>query len=207
MQVPLEKSFQDLSEIEHDRAEQVIRDQVPRLERLADDIIACRIGVSRPQRHQRTGSPYRVRIRVTMPPHHELVVTKEPGQNDQHDEIRTVLRDAFHAMERQVKETAERRRRDVKNHAVEPTGFVVKLFTESGYGFIKTDEGDELYFHANSVAHGEFERIAIGTQVRFVATVGDKGPQATTVQIVDKPGVRRMEDGEAEQQVPDTWKP
>jgi cold shock CspA family protein len=207
MQVPLEKSFQDLSEIEHERAEQVIRDQVLRLERLADDIIACRIGVSRPQRHQRAGSPYRVRILVTMPPHHELVVTKEPGQNDQHDEIRTVLRDAFHAMERQVKETAERRRRDVKNHAVEPTGFVVKLFTDSGYGFIKTDDGDELYFHANSVARGEFDRIAIGTQVRFVATVGDKGPQATTVQIVDKPGVRRMEDGEAEQKVPATWKP
>jgi cold shock CspA family protein len=163
--------------------------------------------VSRPQRHQRAGSPYRVRIRVTMPHHHELVVAKEPGQNDQHDEIRTVLRDAFHAIERQVKETAARRRHDIKNHDLEPSGFVVKLFSDSGYGFIKTDEGDELYFHENSVTGGEFDRIAIGTQVRFVATTGDKGPQATTVQIIDKPGVRRMEGGAAESSVPASWKP
>jgi hypothetical protein len=36
--------------------------------------------------------------------------------------------------------------------------------------------------------HDDFERIEIGTGVRFFATEGEKGLQASTVQIIDKPG-------------------
>ncbi|MEJ2728217.1 MAG: hypothetical protein P8185_06860 [Deltaproteobacteria bacterium] len=36
-----------------------------------------------------------------------------------------------------------------------------------------------------------FDRLEIGAEVRYVA--GDGGPQATTVQIVDKPRVNTVE--------------
>jgi cold shock CspA family protein len=46
----------------------------------------------------------------------------------------------------------------------------------------------QVYFHRNSVLHGDFERLAIGTEVRFSAEDGDDGPQASSVQIVAKLG-------------------
>jgi cold shock CspA family protein len=66
--------------------------------------------------------------------------------------------------------------------------YVTKLFRDKGYGFIETFEGRELYFHRNSVLHNDFNRLDVGTGVRFVAAEGDDGPQASTIQIVDKPG-------------------
>lgn len=207
MQVPLEHSFRDLTSEETIHAESIIAEQVTKLERLSTDLMACRVAVSKPQRHQHSGNPYRARILLTLP-HHELVVSREPGDNDMHTSLSAVLRDAFHALERQLKDTIRRDRHEVKSTPEEVTsGFVVRLFRESGYGFIKTDTGDDLYFHQNSVLHGGFDRLTIGTQVRYEAALGDKGPQATSVQIIDKPGARRQAEGDAESAVPEDWKP
>ena len=64
---------------------------------------------------------------------------------------------------------------------------VDKLFIEQGYGFIRTiDTSDEVYFHKNSVLHNDFSRIKIGTGVRFVSEIGQKGLQASSVEIIDK---------------------
>jgi hypothetical protein len=40
-----------------------------------------------------------------------------------------------------------------------------------------------------------------------VATDGEEGPQASTVDIVDKPGSRREPGGAVEAFVPPSWKP
>jgi cold shock CspA family protein len=207
MQVPLETSFRGLSDAEVDAAHSVIKDRVAKIDRLARDAISCRIAVSRPQEHQDTGSSYRACLRVTLSPHKELVVAKEPGDNDLHSDVRAVLNDAFDALQRQVVSTIQKRREHHHPAAPEPTGFVVRLFRDSRYGFIKTPDGEELYFHANAVTRGEFDRIEIGTQVRVVATDGEEGPQASTVDIVDKPGARREPGGAVEAFVPPSWKP
>ena len=59
--------------------------------------------------------------------------------------------------------------------------------SSEGYGFLR-EVGDDrqVYFHRNSVLHGDFERLAIGTEVRFTPQDGDQGPQASSVQIVAK---------------------
>ena len=41
------------------------------------------------------------------------------------------------------------------------------------------------YFHRNSVLHGGFERLRIGSKVRFIEEPGEKGPQASTVTLLD----------------------
>jgi cold shock CspA family protein len=62
---------------------------------------------------------------------------------------------------------------------------VAKIFAEEGYDFIRTLDGtQELYFHRNSVLHDDFERLAVGTEVRFAPEEGEQGPQASSVQIV-----------------------
>jgi cold shock CspA family protein len=84
---------------------------------------------------------------------------------------------------------------------------VTKLFPEQGYGFIKTiDDGREIYFHQNSLINDDFERLEIGTGVQFSETLGEMGPQATTVHIVNKPGVSAAKSDQAVIEPPLGWK-
>jgi cold shock CspA family protein len=169
--------------------EDLIQKQAAKLERVCDHIVGCRIAVEQPQEHQKSGNPFRVRIDVTVPPEHELVVIREAGEGDLHEQLPTVIRDAFGAMRRQLRKLVEKQRRDVKAHPEqEVAGFVIRVFREQGYGFIKSLNGQEIYFHKNSLPGNEFDRLEPGTGVHWVQEEGDKGPQASTVRVVDKRG-------------------
>ncbi len=143
---------------------------------------------------------------MRVPPGHELVVKREPSKGDMHDPLPTVLRKAFDAARRQLQELVEQQRGEVKTHPEQQVmGVVVRLFPEQGYGFLKTIDGRDIYFHRNSVLHDDFDRLEIGTGVRFVEELGTEGPQASTVQIVDKPGARLSTTEESEVQPPRGW--
>jgi len=120
-----------------------------------------------------------------------LVVKREESEGQVHEQLPTVLRAAFDAVERQFKELVERQRGELKFHPEqERVAFVDKLFPEEDHGFLQNAEGRVLYFHGNSVLSDDFDRLENGTGVRYVEATGEKGPQANTVQIVDKPGAR-----------------
>ena len=74
-----------------------------------------------------------------------------------------------------------------KRHEPTPNGRVRKLFSAEGFGFIETDEGREIYFDRRSVLHGAFARLAIGSKVRFAEEPGERGPQASTVELIQRP--------------------
>ena len=54
-------------------------------------------------------------------------------------------------------------------------------FREGDYGFIEDQEGAEIYFHANALKNGKFEKLEPGTEVKFSAEKGEKGLQAVWV--------------------------
>jgi ribosome-associated translation inhibitor RaiA/cold shock CspA family protein len=187
MQVPLIVTFHNVDKSAD--IEELIRTRADKLDRACERIVACRVTVEKQQDRHKNGNPFRVRIDVTVPPEHELVVARETGAGDLHEQLRAAVRDAFDAMRRRLKKLVEKQRGDVKSHpAQEPAGVVIRLFREQGYGFIKSFDDREIYFHKNSFAGDEFGRIAIGTGVQWFEEQGDKGPQASTVRIVDKPG-------------------
>ncbi|MFZ0391061.1 MAG: HPF/RaiA family ribosome-associated protein [Calditrichia bacterium] len=189
MQVPLEISYREINKT--DSLESLIREKVAKLNKICDYITSCRVAVERPQKNVQTGSPYRVRVALRVPPKHELVVDRRPVDTDPHDELPTVIRDAFEVAERQLKDLMARQREDVKTHPEQAAEAVIaRIFREKGYGFIRTVEGREVYFHQNSVLNNDFDRLEIGTGVRIAVEMGQDGPQASTVQIVDKPGSR-----------------
>ena len=74
-------------------------------------------------------------------------------------------------------------RGDVKLHAVPDHGRITRLLPEQDCGFILSVDGNEIYFHRNSVANGGFDKLAVGEEVRFVAQRAEsvEGPQASTV--------------------------
>ena len=53
-------------------------------------------------------------------------------------------------------------------------------------GRIITAEGEDIYFHRNSVLNADFDALEIGMEVRFVAQEGDEGPQVSSVRLIGK---------------------
>ncbi len=192
MQVALEITYRDVEK--SDAIETLIHEKVAKLERLCDYISNCQIAVEKIHDRPSHGSPYRVRIDMTVPPGHEIVADVNPSEPNQHVKLDAVIRDAFSTAERQLKELIRRQRESDKaqtnDSAQDTMALVTKLFREQDYGFLKTLDGQDVYFHRNSVLHADFDRLEIGTGVRFVAQEDDQGLRASTVQIVDKPGVR-----------------
>jgi ribosomal subunit interface protein len=188
MQVPLEISYRDVHKTES--IEALIREKAAKLERIDDHINSCRIAVERPQKFQSHGNPYRVRITLRVPPGHELAVHREPSKGDLHSDLESEVRAAFDAAERQLKELKEKRRSDVKQHPDQQMQATIeRLFPEQEYGFLRTLDGRQVFFHRNSVLHNEYDRLEIGTGVRYSEEMGVDGPQASTVEIIDKPSL------------------
>ena len=58
----------------------------------------------------------------------------------------------------------------------------VKWFNDAkGYGFIKQDEGPDVFVHHSAITGEGFHTLEKGQDVEFDITTGDKGPQATGV--------------------------
>ena len=62
------------------------------------------------------------------------------------------------------------------------TGLVHRIVRGQSYGFIRTTEDREVFFHRSDVAHSSFNDLAAGDPVTFRLT-GDivSGPRATHV--------------------------
>jgi cold shock CspA family protein len=97
--------------------------------------------------------------------------------------VYVAIRDAFDASRRLLEDHVRQGRSEVKLHSVPDHGRVARLLPGQDYGFILSADGNEIYFHRNSVVNGGFGALAIGDEVRFVAQPSEsaEGPQASTV--------------------------
>lgn len=60
----------------------------------------------------------------------------------------------------------------------------VKWFNNSkGYGFIETEEGEDVFVHYSSIAGEGFKTLAEGDLVTFDVENGPKGPSAVNVSL------------------------
>ena len=60
----------------------------------------------------------------------------------------------------------------------------VKWFdTKKGFGFIQSEEGNDVFVHYTSIATEGFKNLEQGQEVTFELTEGKKGPQASNVRI------------------------
>ncbi len=174
--------------------ENYVAERLGHLERFAQDITRCHVTLTREQSSQRKGNRYSVMVEVRVPRQHDLAVKKQKQIHDMQTQLPAIINEAFGAIETQLKRTVARRRREEKAHNGQPHGMIEKLFAEEGYGFIRgLDDDRQFYFHRNSVLHNDFERLTVGTEVRFAAEQGEEGPQASSIQVVSKPGVRSTE--------------
>lgn len=183
MQRPAQITSRDFPLTEEMEAD--IRRRVDALELYFGRLTGCHVTIEAPVHHHRKGGPFRVRIDMRAP-RAELSVTRQ----DAHD-LAVTVREAFDAARRRLEDHLRELRRDVKVHELPAIARVTRIFPEDRYGFLETDDGREIYFHANSVLDGHFDDLRPGTAVRFAEEAGEEGPQASTLAIVG--GRRRPE--------------
>ncbi len=62
----------------------------------------------------------------------------------------------------------------------------VKWFdSKKGFGFIQSEDGDDVFVHYTSIVSEGFKKLKEGQEVIFEVTEGKKGPQASDVKLVD----------------------
>ncbi len=154
-----------------------IHEQAEKLSQFYEHFIHCRVVLAISQNHKHQGKLYNVRINL-MVPGKELVVTRQ-----QDEDIYIAIRDAFNALERQLEDYLRKRRGDVKKHDALQYGFIMRIFPDDGYGFIKGQDGNEYYFSATNVASKTFNQLAVGDTVFFLTEPGSEGLQARRVTL------------------------
>jgi cold shock CspA family protein/ribosome-associated translation inhibitor RaiA len=195
--------------IDHSAAlEAEVRTHIGKLETYDRSIIGCHVLVELAQRHHEAGNRYHVRIDLTVPG--ELIVvahdaslhatdqdihlakaTKQDETDPERKHAFVAVREAFDIARRRLQDYARRQRGTVKAAARQPRGRVVQLFPIDAYGYIEAEDGHEVYFQKSSVLKDAFDRLALGSTVSFVEEPGEKGPQASTVKLLDARRRRR----------------
>ena len=185
MGVPLELSFRNMDP--SDAVEAKVRERVDKLETFFGRINACRVVVEAPHRHRRKGKIYHVRIEIGVPGR-TLIVDRDPGQHHAHEDVYVAIRDAFDAARRQLEDHSRKAAGKVKAHEVPVHGAISTLNGHQGYGIATLPDGQEVYFHRNSVVNDGFANLDVGDQVRLVVAESEsaKGPQASTVTPIGK---------------------
>lgn len=99
-----------------DALESLIAQKIEKLEQYYDQIGSCRVAIEKTHDHPSSGSPYRVRLDITVPENREVIVDKSPDEGVQYPPLENVIRDAFDAANRQLRELNDQQHNHMKTH-------------------------------------------------------------------------------------------
>lgn len=114
MELPLQITWRNVNHSPAIEAE--IRSKAAKLEQFCDHVISCRVVVNAPHRTHHKGNLFGVTLDIKVPDK-EIVISQEPAQHHEHEDMYVVIRDAFDAARRQLQDYVRRRRGQVKHHA------------------------------------------------------------------------------------------
>lgn len=127
---------------------------------------------------------------MSVPRHRDIVVAHEPGHLQhkfQSPDLRNAINEAFRIAEQRLSKhkakLADHGTGQVHEAANVFLGQVADMPEGEEFGFLMTKDGGVLYFHRNSVLHGNFDELRRGDDVRYVEEMGDTGPMASKVRV------------------------
>jgi ribosomal subunit interface protein len=183
METPAEVIWHNMDPIPH--VARRVDERIARLEKFFDRIVSCRVVVEAAHQRHRKGNQYEVRVDVVIPGG-DLSINRRPGDDEAHADLRVTIRDAFDAMERQL-------RRWKDEHSGRPViqeaplqGRVAEIDHDEDFGHIDTADGRSIYFHSHSVVSGDFAALNVGDVVELVVAPRDdaEGLHASTVRPI-----------------------
>lgn len=193
MQTSAEITWHNMDPIPH--VTKRINHRIERLEQFFDRITKCHVVVEAPHQRHRKGNQYEVRLDVTIPGR-ELSIDRRPGDDHAHTDVLVAVRDAFDAMERQLRHWKDEHSGRPEVHAAPLQGRIAEIDPNTGSGQIAATDGRLVYFHRNSVVGGSFNELSAGDTVEMVVDRGQDaiGAHASTVRpisaqrFLDQPG-------------------
>ncbi|MHC4947405.1 MAG: HPF/RaiA family ribosome-associated protein [Planctomycetota bacterium] len=180
MQRPVQVTFRNMTV--SDALEAACWAEADKLEQYFNRITGCRIVVDRSHQRHRKGNLFEIRIDLSLPGDH-VIVNRQPPAHQTDEDVWVAVREAFDTARRRLEDYARKRNGRVKTHESPPLGRVVRILPGDDYGFLETTDGREVYFHRNSVLRDAFDRLVVGSEVHFGEETGDKGPQASFVDL------------------------
>lgn len=66
-------------------------------------------------------------------------------------------------------------------------GTIVRMIRDRGFGFVRVEDGSEIFFHHSSLPRGVFDALQEGQDLEFdiETDVRGRGQRATNVELVD----------------------
>jgi len=64
-------------------------------------------------------------------------------------------------------------------------GTIKRVIRDRGFGFIRSTEGQEVFFHRSGLQNLSFDAIKEGESVEFEMERGEKGPRAVNVRAAN----------------------
>jgi sigma 54 modulation/S30EA-like ribosomal protein len=175
MQTPVRIEFQGMD------SSDLLRDEIAghasRLEDRFGRVTSYRIVLKGPGEHHREGGLYEVNIRLSLPNGKEVNVDRTPGADERHADVHFAIGDAF-------KRARRRLQGHVKEHVPQPVGTVARL--DDGFGFLQTSDG-----RRSTSTETACSTAALRGCGSFAEQAGEKGPQASTVKLLGKHGMRQ----------------
>ncbi|EDM70729.1 Sigma 54 modulation protein/ribosomal protein S30EA [Roseobacter sp. AzwK-3b] len=183
MQTPLELTFRHMDQDDALRA--LIETRVTQLDALFDGITSCHVTLQPGHNRHRQGNLYEVTIELRVPGT-ELVVHPTKGDVPAHEHPQVAIRDAFTAIERQLRAHKQRISGEVKQHEGMLQGRIAQIDHAADFGQIATTDNRLIYFHRNAVVDGDFDALSLRDPVELVVNIRDSaiGPQASTVRPI-----------------------
>ncbi len=69
-------------------------------------------------------------------------------------------------------------------------GTVKRVVRDKGFGFLKCDDGREIFFHASGLLHGaNFQELKEGQACEFEVEKGPKGAKAFDIKLIEMPSM------------------
>jgi len=187
MQTPAQIEFENLTPSPELQA--AINQHISELEKRFGRATAGRIIVRGPGDRHKTGGQYQVSIRLALPDGREVNVGRTPKEDERYADLTFAVDDAFKRARRQLQDQVGVMHGQTKLHEGGPVGTVLRVDPSGEFGFLEAADGHEVYFNCNSVLEGR-SNIAVGVRVSYVEELGEKGPQASTVRVLSKHGMR-----------------
>ncbi len=164
--------------------EEHVRTRIAELEKYHPRIVGCDVVVAAAQGKQLTGREFEIRLTVRVPGP-DIHVSGSYGRSSAAEDVSLAVHQVFDSARRELKEqTRKMSGHDGKQHPPILHGTIDRLFAGEGYGFIRGDDGEDIYVGRDSLVAGDWDKLQVGSKVRFREQDGDKGPYAANVAIM-----------------------
>jgi len=96
--------------------ENIIYEETMKLEKIHRNLVYCSIAVEKPQEHQKSGNPYRIRLEIMAPKSPDIIVTRSHLDEDMHTPLESVMKNAFKVARRRLKKLKAKQRIESKRN-------------------------------------------------------------------------------------------